>query len=306
MASKNNCKNGPYDSQNNTCFTTEQLLEMAKAYNRHISKNNLHPDRINGTNIYLYIKIDGDKKYLLDTLRDRFKTQCSNGDDQCLTQQEFMKDIVREMYTDISNEIYRPSGPKGSTTWLSTSDIDGIMNAYQNKYHDFKFLGAVPLDCDEYAFCSLFSIDFSDANIKQYGVIFNLDRHGQPGSHWVALYINSETGEVCFCDSMGNKPMGNILNVIDKFSKYYKDKTGKNITLKTNSNRYQTDGSECGVYSCNFLIRKLSGESFDDIVSHSLNFSGINSCRNVYFNNHPSKFEPNELCDPANPISQDK
>ena len=65
-----------------------------------------------------------------------------------------------------------------------------------------------------------------------------------------------------------------------------------------NKNKYQRDKSECGVYSCNFIIRSLAGESFEEATNKFLDFKNINSCRNAYFSNRPSKYEPHELCDP--------
>ncbi len=36
----------------------------------------------------------------------------------------------------------------------------------------------------------------------------------------------------------------------------------------------------------------------EDIINNPLTFEQINSCRNVYFSNNPSKFKPHVLCDP--------
>lgn len=296
----NMCAPGKYDSKNNTCFTVEQLTEMVGAYNRYMTKTQLNPrqERTSGGADLINIKVD--KKYLLSELRKRFETICKN-DEVCLTQQAFMNEIVKEMRDDIINDTFRSIGPTNPKEWLSTDDINNIMSQYENVHPNFKFFGAVPLNCDELSFCSLYKLDFDKYvhdNIDYVGVVFNLDRHGQPGSHWVALFIDIKHGEINFCDSNGRQPVDNISEIINQFTKFYKKKTGTDAKYKYNTIPYQKDGSECGVYSCNFIIRKLSGESFDQIVGNALNFKNINSCRNAYFRNMPSSYRVHNKCDP--------
>ena len=33
---------------------------------------------------------------------------------------------------------------------------------------------------------------------KKIGIVFNLDKHNQPGSHWVALYTDLKANQVYF------------------------------------------------------------------------------------------------------------
>lgn len=296
---KNICAPNKYDEQNNTCFSLEQLLEMARAYNRYLTKQKLLPHEHKNINTDL-IKIKSDKPYLLKQLLDRFDTVCK-GNEICITKQEFMNEIVAEMREEFDDYTFRPLGPLNPNEWLSTIDINKIMVQYEKIYSDFKFLGAVPLNCDELKFCSLYNLDFAQHeknNIKKIGIIFNHDKFGQSGSHWVSIFMNLETGEFYFCDSVGKGPIGNIKKLIDNFEKYYEDKTGKKIIFKQNKKSYQKDSSECGVYSSNFIIRLLAGESFDNIIQNSLDFKDINSCRNLYFRNKSSKYNAHLLCDP--------
>jgi len=301
MSTKNNtCAPGKYDKTNKTCFSLEQLIAMAKAYNRYNSTVRLSPKSNVNINDSALIEVKKNKAYLLQELYKRFDTVCGN-DEFCLTQQEFMNELVKEMFNDITLNTFRPIGPDDHKEWLSTQNINEIMQQYEQIYPDFKFLGAVPLDCNELSYCSLHKLNFNEylkKNIKQLGIIFNHDKHGQHGSHWVALYINISNGHIYFCDSMGNEPIDNINKIINDFKNFYEKKTGKLPIYKINTKSYQKDGSECGVYACNFLIRLLAGEKFDNIVNNYLTFTQINSCRNVYFNNKPSKYPPYKTCDP--------
>lgn len=292
------CAPHKFDEKNNTCFTLDEIKEIVSAYNRYITKVKLSPEFIAEVGDATPIKLSDDKKQMLKDIWKRFNKICK-GDDYCLSKQAFMNEIVPEMRTEI-NDSFKGIGPKGSTDWLSNKDIDGYMYLYEKVYPDFKFMGAVPLDCNDHSFCSLYKINYEKlkkSGIKKIGIIFNHDKYGQGGSHWVAMMMNLDTAEIYYCDSTGKGPIGNINTIIKEFTDYCK-KHNKEVKHKNNKISYQNDNSECGVYSCNFIIRLLSGESFDSIVNNNLKFKEINSCRNAYFRNGSSKYPIHEKCEP--------
>ena len=90
------------------------------------------------------IDIKKEKKYLVLELTDRLKDVC---DDQiCWLKQDFIKEMND---LDAQEQTFRPEGPQGHFTWLNTTNIDQIMSQYEEKYKDFKFFGAIPIDFDE-------------------------------------------------------------------------------------------------------------------------------------------------------------
>ena len=290
-----------YDKINNTCFTLDELIELCNAYNRYITKNKFDANSTLKTNA-LTIKVTPNKKYLLSELKKRFRDVCEE-DEICITRQDFMNEIVRkEIKNEIINETHRPIGPEDPTQWFRTDDINNIIKQYEKKHNNFYFLGAVPADCDMIKYCSLYHIEydkFAQQNINNLAVIFNLDTHDKPGSHWVALFIDL-TGKIYYCDSTGREPNDYIMSTINNFINYYKKKHNRDPIYLYNKKEYQLDSSECGVYSCNFIIRILSGESFKNIVNDYLKFNEINSCRNVYFSNKPSRISnTHHKCDPS-------
>jgi hypothetical protein len=296
----NSCAPGQYDKENDTCFRIEVLMEMAAAYNRYIYKKNFGPNKKENFDKINFIKIKPDKKYLLQEFKKRFEKICDN-DQLCWTQQSFMNEVVVEMREEIINNTFRPIGPDDPTEWLSTTKINEILKQYEKIYPNFKFLEAVPRDCSQLHFCSFYKLNFDNLmknKIKQVASVINLDKHGEPGSHWVALFIDISKGEVYFCDSTGKPPSSEIMKTINDFITYYKNKTGKDPIYEYNKIPYQKDKSECGVYSTNFIIRKLSGETFENIVKDPLVFTEINSCRNAYFRNNPSNHPIHPKCDP--------
>jgi hypothetical protein len=292
----NYCAPGKYDSKNNTCFSFEQIVELCKAYNIYITKFS----SINPGIIVDPITIKNDKSQLLYELKKRFEKVCQ--DELTITKQDFMNELVMEMRSDIENNTFRINGPENPIEWLNNFDIISIMKQYESSHPHFIFLGAVPADCHEIETCGLYGDIYEKIKKKHnnIGVVFNLDRSGQSGSHWVGIFIDTKKGKIYYCDSNGKPPNSSIQKFIDIFLECHYNKYGEKAEYACNSNKYQKDKSECGVYSCNFIIRMLSGESFESVINNPLTFTEINSCRNVYFYNNPSKHTPDFYkCDPT-------
>ena len=54
-------------------------------------------------------------------------------------------------------------------------------------------------------------------------------------------------------------------------------------TIKFNQSRHQFKNSECGVYSVNFILRLLKGETFEYICDNITLDDEVNKCRETYF-----------------------
>ena len=278
-----------------SCFTLESLIDMSNAFNTYIELGLLNKQRINITNL---------KKDLILQLTDRLKNVC---DDQlCWLKQDFMR--FTKNNADIQNKTFRPSGPQGRFTWLSTSNINKVMTQYEEKYPEFKYLGTVPMDFDELPILGLSNINFDNLyNNGKYklGLVLNLDEHYKSGSHWVAMYVNLKTFEIYYFDSYGKQPENRVRNFVSRISKwclnkhfnkviepsdhYMKPSSRNNIEtldgvkILYNKNRHQYKNSECGVYSMNFILRLLKDETFDKITGIRLSDDDVNKCREVYF-----------------------
>ena len=81
---------------------------------------------------------------------------------------------------------------------------------------------------------------------------------------------------------------------IDTFRDWCQSR-GQTPVTKTNQIRYQTDKTECGVYSCNFIIRMLAGHRFEEVVGDRPDFDLIQGCRRYYFGQDG---RPHSSCDP--------
>lgn len=300
MSDNIKCAPGKFDKENNTCYNLDQIRAIVSAYNAYVSNVKLtdNTNKFVNNNTDL-IKLSKNKRQMLSDLDSQFKNSCKLNS-QCFTNQKFMSEIVAFMHDDILYNTFRPNGPNGSVEWLNTTHINDIMAQYEKYYTNFKFMGAIPLDCASYNFCALSKLDFKDFiknKIDNVGVIYNHDRVGESGSHWVALFISIQTQEVNYCDSTGNGILPEIQKLVDKFQNFCATEYKKDSIFKINKIKYQKDNSECGVYSCNFIIRRLAGESFESVVNNNLSFKQINSCRNAYFNKNTSKYNVHDKCD---------
>ena len=309
---KNDEKCAPHIKYNErSCFSHEQLIKIANAYNEHI-KNNKKND---------YIVIENQsKKQLVLSITGKLKGIC---DDQiCWLKQDFIKKMVND---DLLNNVFRPKGPSG-TKWLNTTNINDIMKQYEQKYKDYIFFGAVPIDFDNPSVSIIKNINYDDLysdGIHKIGFVFNLDEHWQNGSHWCALYCNihHEKNQIFFFDSYGTKPNKRIMRLMNRISKWcyannkkifggsndinnslnkiddynidtetFNELLGgkkkfflKKLDIRHNKIRHQFKGSECGVYSVNFILRLLNGETFEYITENITLDDKVNECRDEYF-----------------------
>jgi hypothetical protein len=285
-----------------TCYDLESLQKMVKAYNEHY-------DRLVNKKSYPLGKITytseqfENKKYLLKELTDKLKKVCDN--QLCWLKIDFIKQLNDE---EILTNTFRPEGPSQEEKryeWLSNFDIDQVMEQYEKYYKDFLYLDTAPIDFamlkGKYNIADLDKAKLDNMKkdgINRLGVIFNLDKHTGPGTHWVALYINLAKKQIYFFDSYGIKPEKEIREFMARCANYM---TGSNMTggnkyndknclyekgsvdIRWNKTRHQRGGSECGVYSISFILRLLNGQEFDQINGNPVPDEKVNQCRKHYF-----------------------
>lgn len=283
-----------------SCFTLESLIDMSNAFNNYVDMGKINKTKIifnvNGT--------DNLKKELVKQLNNRLKDICE--DQLCWVRQDFVK--LTKNKKDITKNTFRPIGPQGRFSWLSTSDIDNVVNQYESIYPDFKYLGTVPMDFDDLPVLGISNLNLDKLyNSGKYrlGMVLNTDEHYKNGSHWIGLYADIKNFKIYFFDSYGKQPEKRVRNFVRRIAKWCVDKHLKNdadcsdsfmkpniqnniekipnVDIRYNHNRQQYKGSECGVYSINFILRLLKNETFDDIINNKLPDDKVNKCREIYF-----------------------
>lgn len=271
-----------------SCMRLLTAIEYAKAYN-YVSQPEQQIVLSTTAEMLNPLKY---KAYLIREIGKRNADKCTT--QKCWMEQDFVRYMNNKILEELVKHTYRPDSPQGKFEWLNTYNINDGMAQYENKYKDFKFFGAIPMD-----FADLNKLEINDINydklyksgITKLGVIFNLDNHDQPGSHWVAMFSDLEKGNIFFFDSFGVKPDRRVRTLMRTQAKYL-ESTGKtidNIRVDYNKVQHQKGSSECGVYSMNFLIRMAKGVNFDELCNNPVSDKRINKCRSVYFDKYAHK-----------------
>jgi hypothetical protein len=282
-----------------SCFTLDTLKEMAHKFNAYIDMKLIK----NKNKINLNEEIT--KKDLVKGLTEALKDVC---DDQlCWLKQDFVNNLDDKVKKDI-DYTFRPEGPKGRFSWLSTSNINEVIDQYHNVYPNFEFLGAVPIDFDDLNQLGIKNLDFNklyDSGKHKIGIIFNTDEHYKSGEHWIALYADLKKFQIYYFDSYGIPPEKRVRKFVKRIAlwcnkthnnfddspdnSFMKPNKRNNIEqlenadIRYNTTKHQQKNSECGVYSINFILRLLKGKTFDHLTRKRLTDNQVNKCRLKYF-----------------------
>ena len=272
---KNIC--APGRRKDNTCFSHNALKELARAYNKK------HKAQIN---------LNQSKNKLWKDIRSNVGTKCNN--EVCWTTLDFIKELDYKIKAELKNHTFLPIIPKGKHEWLSTTDIDYVIEQFEELQPQFKYMSSYPIDFARTDINSLLQLKPSDIikqykrNKKTFGIVFNTDKHTCAGKHWIAMFIDTKSKTIEFFDSYGHNPPKEIQTFMNKLQKEFKDKLNLKMKLRVNRKRHQFKNSECGVYSIHFVVQRLLGNSFDQVVNDIIDDDTMNGNRNVYF--RPSNY----------------
>jgi hypothetical protein len=267
------CSPNKNNKDSKTCFSLNSLRKIVRSYN---DKN---PDsKIRG----LTTK---SREELWSNIQIRLQNRCNN--EMCWIKQDFVKNIKDP---EIENYTFRPQMPqnwvKNKYTWLSTVDIQEVMKQYEHKYPYFSFLGPVPYDCPYEITCELTNTRVKKLlgnGIQQMGVIYNLDTHNQPGSHWVAVFLDLTKLSVEYYDSYGVEPPELIYKWMEKMQQDMQNTFQRPAKLKYNQKRHQYGNSECGIFSMNFIIERLKGKTLERISREKITDRKMNLMRRILY-----------------------
>ena len=234
-----------------TCYDKKALIEIIKDYN---SQN---PD-----NKIKYSSKESIKS-LLGKIDNVFKEKCSN--EMCWAQNNNM----------MQKEYFRPKKPiswnHNPNEWLNTNDIKNVLEQYEKSNPEFKLLGVVPIDfnsriapglCVDNVMCNFDIKYYNKSGISKFGAVLNLDKHDQPGSHWVSIFIDSEKKHFYYFDSLCSKCPNEIMEFYNTINLNLKSPS--KYTFFKNQKRHQYKNSECGVYCIHFISKMIHNMSFDD------------------------------------------
>lgn len=242
------------------CFNKKALVRIAERYNLD------HKEKQIDTNL--------DSEKLYEAINKAFSTKCDKDDQICWIHQPELKDYKKSL-----DLYFKSAGPKDKEKreWLSNVDISNVMLRFEALFYpEFKFYGPYPRDfMIKSLMYELGNSDMEDVfvdGIKKIGIVFNLDKHNQSGSHWVSMFIDTSKNPITieFFDSVGGahyKPYKEFTEFMQKAKKQLEKMTDSKIpvVIKINHKEHQMKGTECGVYSLHFIILRLYGYTFEDI-----------------------------------------
>lgn len=251
-----------------TCFSHSALIRLIQIWNREHPDNKIKQN-LNGAKI--------SKKDLLRALNDKMNTHCKGKDkDTC-----WVDTLSGAKKDDEIGGYVLPEQPrewkKKPYTWLTNFDIEKVMNQYEDDVDlHYKFLGVYPIDfvatdsfgrCLFKEMCSLNIVNLYNQGYRYIGLITNLDKHNQSGSHWTSLFACIDPTKNCFgayyYDSATGTPPPEITTFLEKLKSQAaiiaKNQKLPNIEFKTdyNEHRHQYGHSECGLFSMAYQIRWL-------------------------------------------------
>lgn len=271
-----------------SCATVYVLVEMAKAYNHSAQPK----DHIKLSQNMETLNPQKYKMYLVHQIKSRVGNTCKT--QKCWSKQEFIKYMKENAREEFLKYTLRPDAPQGKFEWLSTFNINDSMAQYERKYKGFKFFGAVPMDFSDLPSMEIGNVNYKkyvDEGITKFGVIFNLDNHNQPGSHWTAEFFEADKGNIFYFDSFGVKPEPRVRALMRQQARFL-ESIGKkidDIRVDYNKVQHQFLSTECGLFSMNFIIRMARGDDFDKLCSIPISDKRMNKCRLVYFDKYVHK-----------------
>ena len=201
-------------------------------------------------------------------------------------------------------DAFRPMMPKSwirnDRTWLSNFDIQAVMCQYDDVFPDFWFVGVFSMDfahiltngqCVSMDMCGLDVSEMKRRRKSHAGIVLNLDKHDQSGSHWVALYINIDSRTVnygCFYYDSTARPTPEEVNVFTHKIKTQVLESRENdvfpFRIKENRVKRQFKNTECGIFTMFFLVCCMSREfSFQTICDSMGNDDDLHTLRTVFF-----------------------
>jgi hypothetical protein len=246
------CKPGLKQTIGNTCFTKDIVNKIKYHYNINAVK-----------------KITAKKP---KTIMKHLKKNTNCDDEQC-----WLKSLPPQEQNNITNYLYRPKYPKewknNKNEWLSNFDILAVIKQYEESYPCFKFIGPTFIDfdsklyddkCVENKLCK-FQIDtYIKRKQTKIGIIFNLDKHNQRGSHWVSLFVDLENKFIFYFNSTGEETPPEIYALIERIISQSSER-GIQLDYKFNHLEHQLEDTECGIYSLFFIISMLTDTVGGDI-----------------------------------------
>ena len=263
-------RNNNSKSQNNDCLSHELLKKMKDTHNVR-SDNKIFAE---------------DDEMIRKELRNIYSS-CIH--DLCILKQTLSYDdynVEKNNFLPIANWTKDPN------KWLNTSDINNVLTQYEHIYPEFQCIGPCPSDweinnepeniCHCNKLCEFDPKVATANNITKVGIVFNIDEHYKPGSHWVSMFMDIPKKHIYYFDSEGIRCPSKIKNFYHKMKEH--DKQFKYFC--NNNVVHQRDDGECGIYCIYFILHMLKTGNYSHFSKkrNVIKESTMKKKRKQYFN----------------------
>ena len=253
--------------RDDSCFTPEIFMTILKKYNEKNPNQKI-------------TEMDPKKAWV------QLKSQLSCKKEDCLLNQLDDESMKQQIKKYVFAPKHPPDWNSNPDEWLSNFDIADVAKQYEVSHPEFKLIGPTTIDFDTRLperggkcvlddLCNFDLKHFLSAKKTKIGIVFNLDKHDQSGSHWVSLYIDIKHRFMFFCDSADNgvppeiwkesedvnstKPLPLVNRIMDQGLKM---PNPIRFTFYNNEGvMHQQQNTECGMYSLFFIITMLTGKT---------------------------------------------
>jgi len=267
MTNLNTKYNSPSTKKNPRVFTKKSLIELIKAWNKY------KDDKIE-------YKETETVRSLSDKLNNKIKPICDDKQYWCwpgALAKIAKDDKTKEIIKMIADYELRPEMPiewaKNPIEWLSNYDIEAVMRQYSDeKKYKYAFLGVFPIDFSEedkfgrclYShICSLNIKKYVNKGVKYLGLITNLDKHNESGSHWTSTFIIIDPKNKSYGAHYYDSTARPIPSYVRKFMRTVMTQCKElypkhNFRMTYNNIQHQKKNTECGMFSMVYQIRWLN------------------------------------------------
>lgn len=196
---------------------------------------------------------------------------------------------------------FRPDKPREwvdqEFTWLNSMDISAVMKQYEKADPTFQFLGVLPRDfavlknpsgkCVIANTCNFDAGSVfrkSKSKVRRIGMVINLDKWGQGGSHWVALLIDMKRRAIMYYDSTTDPPHRDILVFMQQQRRAISNALRIDMDMQYNTVERQFKNTECGIFAMTFLAMMLETKlTFQEVCHIMPRDADIHMLRSVFY-----------------------
>jgi hypothetical protein len=257
-----------------TCLPVDMLERLRAEWNKRHPENPIP-------------RTTNKKEALWAELRERMKSQY-----KCDTEYCSLQELGTAEMKTAGASFFRPKKPsewlKDPREWHDTLTIARVMQQYEDAIPFFEFIGPVPMDFDSMMpgsfnkcvvdeLCGIDLAALKARGEKYVGIVFNLDPHYKPGSHWVCAFIDLVRSAAYYYDSYGYPPCTEIKRLMTRC------KEQGCTQLYWNDIRHQKKKSECGTYCMYVILSLLGGRTFKDICENPVDDDTMNALRDILY-----------------------